>query len=149
MTDSITFSHMDSEAELKACYPVMLELRTRLASEEAFIAQVKRQQKAGYRILAAREGGAIVGLAGYRITEDSIHNRLLYVDDLVVTAAHQRGGIGGLLLEEVKRIAESAGLDTLALDTGMHMPLAQRFYFRQGLLALGLHFATGLKRVAS
>jgi hypothetical protein len=30
------------------------------------------------------------------------------------------------------------------LDTGLHMALAQRFYFRQGLLAKGMHFVEPL-----
>lgn len=149
MNSNMTFSHMDSDADLIACYPIMLELRPRLASEEAFIAQVKRQQKSGYLILAAVADDMIAGLAGYRISEDFVHGRFLYVDDLVVTAGRQRGGIGALLLAELRRIAESEGLDSFALDTGMHMPLAQRFYFREGLLARGLHFVTALEKAGN
>ena len=149
MNSSMTFSHMDSDADLIACYPIMLELRPGLASADAFVAQVKRQQRAGYRILAAIADDGVAGLAGYRVSEDFIHGRFLYVDDLVVMAARQRGGIGGLLLAELKRIAENEGLDSLALDTGMHMPLAQRFYFREGLLARGLHFVTILKKAGN
>lgn len=35
--------------------------------------------------------------------------------------------------------------DHFVLDTGLHMPLAQRFYFRQWLLAHGMHFTQSLQ----
>jgi len=36
------------------------------------------------------------------------------------------------------------GCKNFVLDTGLHMALAQRFYFRQGLLARGMHFVEAL-----
>ena len=53
------------------------------------------------------------------------------------------------LLEEVARLGCDAGCVWLALDTALGNALAQRFYFRHGLLATGLHFGMSLDRANS
>ncbi len=100
----------------------------------------------GDRVPAVRAlaEGEVVGLAGYRELENLLYGRFLYVDDLVVAPARQRDGLGARLLAAVRSEALERGCSHLILDTGLHMPLAQRFYFRQGLLARGLHFAERL-----
>lgn len=77
-----------------------------------------------------------------------IHRRFVYVDDLVVTAALQRSGVGGRLLPAVRQQAVALGRANLILDIGLHMALAQRFYFRKGLLACGMHFVEQLPAAA-
>ena len=120
----------------QASLPLMQVLRPHLADAERYQAQLQRQAAQGYRLLAA--------LAGYRELENLLYGRFLYVDDLVVAPARQRDGLGARLLAAVRSEALECGCSHLILDTGLHMPLAQRFYFRQGLLARGLHFAERL-----
>ncbi|WP_323149570.1 GNAT family N-acetyltransferase [Pseudomonas oryzihabitans] len=127
-----------------ASLALMRILRPHLADPQCYQAQLQRQARQGYRLLAAVEEGELVGLAGYRELENLLYGRFLYVDDLVVTPARQGDGLGAQLLAEVRRHAQGRGCAHLILDTGLHMPLAQRFYFRQGLLARGLHFAERL-----
>jgi GNAT superfamily N-acetyltransferase len=105
---------------------------------------VARQHAEGYRLLAASDAGSIVGLAGYRTLTNLLYGRFVYVDDLVVDGSLQRGGVGAQLLDAVRQIAREAGCAQFVLDTGLHMPLAQRFYFRNGLLARGMHFVEPL-----
>ncbi len=127
-----------------ASLTLMRILRPHLDDAERYQAQLQRQGAQGYRLLAALEEGEVVGLAGYRELENLLYGRFLYVDDLVVQPARQRDGLGGRLLAAVRSEALDRGCSHLILDTGLHMPLAQRFYFRQGLLARGLHFAERL-----
>jgi len=127
-----------------ASLTLMRILRPHLDDAERYQAQLQRQAAQGYRLLAAWEEGEVVGLAGYRELENLLYGRFLYVDDLVVQPARQRDGLGGRLLAAVRSEALDRGCSHLILDTGLHMPLAQRFYFRQGLLARGLHFAERL-----
>lgn len=127
-----------------ASLTLMRILRPHLDDAERYQAQLQRQAAQGYRLLAALEEGEVVGLAGYRELENLLYGRFLYVDDLVVQPARQRDGLGGRLLAAVRSEALDRGCSHLILDTGLHMPLAQRFYFRQGLLARGLHFAERL-----
>lgn len=138
------FKQLDTEAELSAAFAVMRELRPHLSDAAGFVEQVARQRGQGYRLLAARRDGAVLGLAGYRLQENLLYGKFVYLDDLVVTAGLQRTGLGGQLLEAVRRQARALGCRHFVLDTGLHMALAQRFYFRQGLLARGMHFVEPL-----
>ncbi|SAL09192.1 N-acetyltransferase GCN5 [Caballeronia peredens] len=145
MDTTITFRHLDSPDEWTRAFSVMKELRPHLTDADAFSAQMQCQYEEKYRLLAACSAdGAILGLAGYRTKTSTLYGRFVYVDDLVVTARLQRGGVGAQLLDKVREIARHAGCAHFVLDTGLHMPLAQRFYFRNGLLAKGMHFVEPL-----
>jgi ribosomal protein S18 acetylase RimI-like enzyme len=144
MHHSRVFQHLDDHAGIATAFSVMRELRPHLSTADAFVRQVHRQYAQGYRLLAACEGEQAAGLAGYRFQENLIYGRFVYVDDLIVTARLQRSGLGGELLAEVRRIAREGGCDHFVLDTGLDMALAQRFYYRQGLLAKGMHFVESL-----
>lgn len=74
-----------------------------------------------------------------------LYGRFVYVDDLVVARSQRQNGIGAQLLDAVRREAIADEYAHLVLDTGLHMPLAQRFYFREGLLAKGMHFIQPLR----
>lgn len=127
-----------------ASFALMRELRPQLVDAQAYRCQLQRQAAQGYCLLAACDADEPVGLAGYRELENLLYGRFVYVDELVVRAGRQRGGLGGQLLAAVRAEAVRRGCAHLILDTGLHLPLAQRFYFRQGLLARGLHFAERL-----
>ncbi|SAK52449.1 N-acetyltransferase GCN5 [Caballeronia hypogeia] len=145
MNTSITFRHLDSPDDWARAFDVMKELRPHLTNVDAFGAQLRKQREECYRLLAAcDEAGTILGLAGYRTQTNLLYGRFVYVDDLVVTAKLQRSGIGASLLERVREIARHSRCAHFVLDTGLHMPLAQRFYFRNGLLARGMHFVEPL-----
>lgn len=144
MNPLLTYRHLDTEDDIASAYAVMYELRPHLPSPAAFAAQVVRQQEHGYRLLAACADGVVIALAGYRTTENLLYGAFIYVDDLVVTEAHRCASVGSALLDAVREIAVELGCAHFVLDTGLHMPLAQRFYFRQGLLARGMHFVQPL-----
>ncbi|CAD5107671.1 GNAT family N-acetyltransferase [Zestomonas carbonaria] len=135
---------LDNDQELLACFPLMRELRPHLDDPQSFVRQLARQAGQGYRLLAGRQDGEVLGLAGCRLQENLIYGRFLYVDDLVTRADRRGGGIGERLLETAREEARRLGCARLVLDTGLGNALAQRFYFRQGLLATGLHFGQSL-----
>ena len=134
----------ETDGEIAACFAAMKELRPLLPDEAAFVVQARRQIADGYRLLAAWQGASVVGLAGYRMTENMIRGRFCYVDDLVVLAAQRRSGLGALLLDGVAAVAREEGVGLLVLDTGLDNRLGQRFYFRYGMLISALHFAKPL-----
>ncbi|CAI8857184.1 GNAT family N-acetyltransferase [Pseudomonas sp. Irchel 3H3] len=140
-----TFQHLDDPQALAASFALMGVLRPHLNDQDRYVAQLVRQAEQGYRLLAAQEGERLVGLAGYRELENLLYGRFIYVDDLVVSPQLQRSGVGAQLLTAVREQAVQRDCDHLVLDTGLHMPLAQRFYFRQGLLARGMHFTQSLR----
>lgn len=140
-----TFLHLEDPQALAASFGLMRVLRPHLDNADAYVAQLQRQAGQGYRLLAAMQEAQIVGLAGYRELENLLYGRFVYVDDLLISPALQRSGLGGQLLDQVRQQARQLGCDHFVLDTGLHMALAQRFYFRQGLLASGMHFTQRLR----
>lgn len=136
--------HAETDADIAACFPVMVLLRPHLTSADELRARVGRQAQAGYRILAAWEGKEVTGLAGYRPQENLIRGPFCYVDDLVVRDDLRRDGLGGRLLKAVSDEAKQNGLPYLVLDTGLDNVLGQRFYFRFGMLPAALRFAMRL-----
>ncbi|MEX3984842.1 GNAT family N-acetyltransferase [Paraburkholderia sp. EG287A] len=136
---------IDSDRDYQASFDVMRELRPHLTDAAAFTAQARRQAEQGYRLLAVWQGDQVKALAGYRLQENLLYGRFLYVDDLV-TAADVRGhGLGAMLLDALREEARRQDCANFVLDTGMANSLGQRFYFRQGLLAMGLHFRQSLQ----
>ena len=144
MQSRIEIKHIESDADLEASFAVMHELRPHLSDSATYATQIAQQRTQGYRLLAAWLDGAIVGLAGYRLQDNLIYGRFIYVDDLVITASMHRSGLGGQLLQAARQQAIVLRCKHFVLDTGLHMALAQRFYFRQGLLARGMHFVEAL-----
>lgn len=136
--------HAETDGDIAACFAVLRQLRPSLEDAAELVGRVQRQQETGYRLLTAWDGARVVGAAGYRIEENLIRGCFAYIDDLVVLDEARRFGLGARLLEEVARLGRDAGCVWLALDTGLGNALAQRFYFRQGLLATGLHFGMSL-----
>lgn len=149
MQSRIEINHVESDADVAASFSVMQELRPHLSDRASYAAKIARQRAQGYRLLAAWRDGAIVGLAGYRLQDNLLYGHFVYVDDLVVTAALHRSGVGASLLQAARQQAVALGCSHFILDTGLHMALAQRFYFRQGLLAKGMHFVEPLPQVAA
>lgn len=140
----ICLEHVETEAQCLAGFEVMKELRPHLADAEAFAAQVARQAGEGYRLLAARLDGQVAGLAGYRLQENLLYGRFIYVDDLVVSSRVRSRQIGQRLIDAVRDEARRLACNRLVLDTGLANSMAQRFYFRQGLLSTGLHFGQAI-----
>lgn len=145
MTDTsaraeIALRHAETEAETLACFPAMRELRPHLASEREFAERIARQRQQGYRLLAAWQDERPIALAGYRVEENLVYGRFLYVDDLVTLETERRRQLGKRLLDAVTDEARRQGCGWVVLDTALSNALGQRFYFRQGMLASALRF---------
>ena len=130
------------EADVAACYDLMRQLRPHLVSEAEFVTRWTRQRADGYGLLALWGVTAPRGLAGFRLQENLIHGRFLYVDDLVTDARDRGHGHGARLLVCLKAEAAARGCRKLVLDTALDNTLGHRFYYRNGLLASSLRFNT-------
>lgn len=141
MPEGFALRHADSAADLQACWPVMRQLRPHLRDAQDMAERMQRMREHSYRVLAVWQGDEAIALAGYRLQENLVYGRFLYVDDLVTLEGKRGGQWGARLLDETTRIAEEAGCAKLVLDTGLTNALAQRFYFRQGLLTGSMRFS--------
>jgi ribosomal protein S18 acetylase RimI-like enzyme len=135
---------VETDQDYQACFDTMRLLRPHLTDAAAFAARARRQGAQGYRLLAAWHRDHAIALAGYRITENLLYGRFLYIDDLVASEDARGQGIGGDLIAELREEGRRQGCSHIVLDTALANALGQRFYFRQGLLARGMHFSQPL-----
>lgn len=137
--------HLETPEEWRACLPLMRELRPHLAHADDFVQRLARMHQENYRLLAVMRDGQAVALAGYRYQENLLYGRFMYVDDLVVDPSARGSRWGARLIAELDQLARDADCDKFVLDTGLGNALAQRFYFRQGLLTSAIRFSKPLK----
>ena len=135
----------DGETVLRL-YPLIVQLRPLLASPEDWLSRWRRQAEEGYRLISLHEGHEAIGLAGFRVQENLVHGRFLYVDDLVTDTKIRGQGHGERLIQHLFQHAASVGCTKLLLDTPMVNLPAQRFYRRCGLLATALRFSCSLEQ---
>jgi hypothetical protein len=145
---NIRIAHARSRAQLTACYPVISLLRPSLATATDWLERYFQMSGHGYRVLAAWDGEGVVAIAGYRRMENLIHNRFIYVDDLVTVEERRGEGLGAALLEELASIGIDEGCQRLVLDTAASNVSAQRFYKREGLSDLVAGFLKPLVNVS-
>lgn len=130
---------------IRACFPVMKELRPHL-SEEEFVEQVSRQMKNhGYTLVYIAHQGQVVAAAGYRVAEYLAWGKALYVDDLATHSSARKHGHGGKLLDWLLEHAQTLGCDQFHLDSGVHRHDAHRLYLGRKLQITSHHFAKTLR----
>ncbi|MDD3764194.1 MAG: GNAT family N-acetyltransferase [Nevskiales bacterium] len=111
--------------------PVHRQLRPQLPP--AYATALERVFAGGGRMVVAVDGADVVGVAVYRIFENTVSGRQLYVDDLVTDEHHRSRGVGRHLLTWLQARAQAQACKVLALDSGVQRRDAHRFYFREGL----------------
>ena len=144
MAGTLQVAHAETDAALAACFPVMRQLRPQLDDVAHFVAQVARQAAQGYRVLALWDGARPLACAGYRVTENLIRGRFMYVDDLVTDAAARSQRHGDRLFDALVAEACRQACRALILDSGIDNGAAHRFYFRRRMRITALHFALQL-----
>ena len=87
---------------------------------------------------------SVVGVAVFRIYENTFEGRQMYVDDLVTDQTRRSSGVGKALLDHLQRMARENQCVGFNLDSGMQRAQAHKFYFREGMIASALHFWKGL-----
>lgn len=128
------------DANLEATWPVISQLRPHLdvVSYRAMVGRMRASD--GFRVIAARRDGHVVGVAGVRPMELLYAGRILQVDDLVVDDAERSTGVGKALLDWIIVDASAQGRTEVHLDSGTARHDAHRFYDREGFERLGYHF---------
>ena len=133
----------ETDEEILACYPVMVELRPHIVKQE-FVAQVRRQQQNGYCLAYLEEGQVIQAVVGFRMAESLAWGKYCYVDDLIARTAIRSQGYGQELFEWVVEFATREGCVALHLDSGVRNFTAHRFYLRNRMSTAIHHFRLSL-----
>jgi GNAT superfamily N-acetyltransferase len=132
------------ERWLLAAEAVHRQLRPQLPSDYA--AKMARVFAGGGRMLIAKSGEQVFGVAVWRATENTFSGRYLYVDDLVTDADTRSRGVGKALLARCEAIARELSCADLVLDSGVQREQAHKFYFREGLTISAFNFKKPLLR---
>lgn len=133
-----------TDAELRAAFPVMRQLRPHL-DEPAFLAQARRQMDAhGWRLALLEHQDRVVACAGFRTGEWLSWGKALYVDDLVTDEHARSAGHGEALFDWLVETARAEGCGQLHLDSGVQRFGAHRFYLRKRMDIAGHHFVLRL-----
>lgn len=122
--------------------PLHRDLRPQLPADYADA--MARVFASGGRLVLATEGDVVVGLAVWRVIENTMFGRFLYVDDLVTDSALRSRGVGKVLLSRCETIAVELGCREFVLDSGVQRAPAHRFYFREGLTVRAFNFGKSL-----
>ncbi|MFZ6678369.1 GNAT family N-acetyltransferase [Undibacterium sp. Tian12W] len=138
------FKLLQSQADIEAGFELMRQLRPQLGDLDSFTQQIDRQSQQGYRLSGLWQDEKLAGLIGFRESENMLYGRHLYVDDLVVAVSLRNSGLGADLLNKVRDEAKRLDCTFIVLDTSLQKPMAQRFYYREGLLATGMRFVQKL-----
>ena len=134
---------ISTDEERLACFEVLRELRPRL-ERDRFLEDLRRLGNGGYQLAAVWHEGSVRGVAGFRFLEMFHSGTQLYVDDLVTAAADRSHGYGAALLTFLEQHAKANGCVVLKLDSAHHRKDAHRFYKRQGMEDVSLHFSKTL-----
>ena len=132
-----------ADDEIAATFPVMHQLRPHLAAAE-YVGRVKRQQALGYHLAVLEEGGTVRAVAGFRVLDQLVRGRVLYVDDLVTDAEVRSRGHGDALFDWLVAHARTLECGALELDSGVQRHGAHRFYLRKRMDITAYHFVLPL-----
>jgi len=111
---------------------------------DAYAVTMTRVFAGGGRMRVAVEGGAVAGVAVYRVYENTHAGLLMYVDDLVTDDTRRSTGIGAALLASLERSARELGCRLFSLDSGTQRRRAHAFYLRERMEITAFHFTKEL-----
>lgn len=134
----------ETDNEIKACYPVVVQLRPSY-SEVDFLSQVIKQKESNYHLAYLKNNNTVCSVAGYRYSENLAWGKFLYVDDLITDSKQRSNGYGKVLLDWLIDQAKEHQCQQLHLDSGIQRIDAHRFYQREGLSHTGHHYALVFK----
>lgn len=127
--------------EIAGTFDVMHQLRPTLVRRQ-YVPMIRFLiRKEGFVLAALRERSIVRAVAGFRIITMLYRGRILYVDDLVTDADSRSMGYGAMLLDWLKREAESRQCNELQLISRTHRHDAHRFYESNGFRTECRHFS--------
>ena len=120
------------------------ELRPQIPADYA--ATMHRVFAGGGRMIVAVDGDNVVGIAVYRIYEDTFNGTKLYCDDLVTTEQQRSTGVGHALMQFMENEGVAHHCDAFGLDSGVQRNRAHAFYFREGMFVVSFNFRKALRQ---
>ncbi len=135
---------LDDAGAIRTAWPLVAQLRPHLDAD-ALVTQLQRQMaESSFRAHVLHDAGVPRAYAGWRVHENLVYGRHLYVDDLVTDETVRSRGYGKAMLDWLKAEARRQGCARLQLDSGTFRKDAHAFYLREGLRIEAFHFGIAL-----
>lgn len=134
----------DSSADIARCFPVMSQLRPRIAEAE-FVALVERLSRLACLRIAYLDDDGIKAVAGYRISEWLAGGRYLEIEDLVTAEGARSKGHGGKLFDWLAAVAAENDCRQIRLVSNVKRVDAHRFYLRKGMTLEAHYFSMNVR----
>ena len=135
------------DQEIVSSFPIMQQLRSELEREtpETYLQRVRRmEQNHHYRLVAVFDQDEIRVLAGYRIAENFVWGKYLYVNELITDREHRRKGYGQKLFDWLLCEAKAQRCRKFRMDTTVQQHVAHRFCLKNKLYISCHHFQLNL-----
>ena len=120
------------------------ELRPQIPPD--YMAKMHMIFAGGGRMIVAADEIRVLGVAVYRIFEDTFNGRKLYCDDLVTTEQQRSTGVGHSMMQFMEQEGVAAHCNAFALDSGVQRSRAHAFYFREGMVVVSFNFKKELRK---
>lgn len=98
----------------------------------------------GAEMAVVADGETVLGVAVFRVLENTFCGRELYCDDLITDETRRSRGVGHALMQYMEKLARDRNCQWFALDSGTQRQQAHKFYFREGLTIPSFHFSKRL-----
>lgn len=136
--------------ETATAFAALSVLRPMLNDINGFVEQINQIQRTqGYRLLGIFEEGKTnaVAVCGFREETNIVSGRHLHIDDFITVPQSRGRGYATMLLDEVRRIAEAAGIKQIHVDSNVssERTVAHRLYFKHGFEIGAYHFVYRLE----
>ena len=128
---------------LSSAETVHRQLRPHLDTDYA--SQMARILAGGAGMIVAVSGDRVLGVAVFRVFENTHAGRRFYVDDLITDADARSTGVGAAMMRWLEAHARAQGCGGVELESGSQRARAHRFYFREGFLITGFGFKKALQ----
>jgi GNAT superfamily N-acetyltransferase len=129
----------ENDGDIDRCFAVMAQLRPHLAAAD-FVSTVRRQGTQGFLLAFLEDAGAVRAVAGFRVFDNLVGGRILYVDDLVTDTTVRSKGHGKAMLHWLAARARAERCRFLELDSGVQRFDAHRFYLVNRMEISSHHF---------
>lgn len=136
---------ISSAEQLVVVYNLIKELRPHLSLNEFLSIEHDARIRDDYKIVGLFKANECIGLMGYRVLFDFVHQKHLYIDDLVITEQRRSEGFGKQLLKFAEAEAQRLNCKTLRLCTGVENKRGIRFYLQNGWEERAVVFKKKLK----
>ena len=132
---------VETEKEIRKCFPVMAELRPHFTVENEFLEQVKRQIENDKFQLIFLDDNGVKAVGGIRIGEWLGCGKYLEIEDLVATENERSKGYGGELFDWIVDYAKRENCNQIKLVSHVKRFAAHKFYLNKGMIIEAHYFS--------